>query len=214
MFNRRLAVSINFQYHTHMDFTTAPPVTCESRSLGGTPSANGKTVSGYAAKFNTRSENLGTTTAPWFEEIAPGAFPDLNGQDVRALVNHNPDCILARSKRGSGSLTLRIDAVGLHYQFEAPDTQVGRDLLASIKRGDIDQSSFSFMVEKDEWSEEGGVSIRRILKISTLLDVSPVAYPAYESTSVSARQQPPAPAASPAPTPRANGWKRQFEILQ
>lgn len=155
---------------------------------------DGLTVFGYAAKFNTRSENLGSDECQFFETILPGAFDDVLNDDVRALFNHESDLILARSKNGEGTLKIGVDAVGLWYEFEAPDTTVGRDLLVSLRRGDIDQSSFSFSVSKDgqKWTEtqdgEGPrIITRTISKVSRLYDVSPVTYPAYEDTEVDCR---------------------------
>lgn len=156
--------------------------------------ASGNTVFGYAAKFNTRSENLGSADYQFYETIQPGAFDDVLLDDVRALFNHESELILARSKGGEGTLKIGVDAVGLWYEFEAPDTSVGRDLLVSLRRGDIDQSSFSFSVDKDgqKWTEtqdgEGPRVINRtITKVSRLYDVSPVTYAAYEDTEVDCR---------------------------
>jgi hypothetical protein len=153
-----------------------------------------KKVFGYAAKFNSRSENLGSTDYQFFEVLQPGAFDDVLNDDVRALFNHESSAILARSKNGVGSLSIGIDAIGLWYEFEAPDTQVGRDLMTSLKRGDVDQSSFSFTVAKDgqEWTEtkDGDgptVFTRTIKKVSRLYDVSPVTYPAYPDATVALR---------------------------
>ena len=153
-----------------------------------------KKVFGYAAKFNSRSENLGSEDYQFYEVLQPGAFDDVMNDDVRALFNHESSAILARSKNGVGSLTLGIDATGLWYEFEAPDTQVGRDLMTSLKRGDVDQSSFSFTVGKDgqEWTETrdgDGPTIftRTIKKVSRLYDVSPVTYPAYPDATVALR---------------------------
>lgn len=168
---------------------TAP---IELRAEGDSEQSN--IIFGYAAKFNSRSGNLGEANRQFYETIAPGAFDDVLLDDVRALFNHEPDMILARSKNGEGTLTLGIDDVGLTYMFEAPDTQVGRDLLVSLRRGDIDQSSFSFTVSKDgqSWVEsrdENGATVyeRTITKVSRLYDVSPVTYPAYEDTEVDVR---------------------------
>ena len=154
----------------------------------------GKTVFGYAAKFNTRSNNLGTDDWQFYETILPGAFDDVLNDDVRALFNHESELILARSKNGQGTLQIGVDEVGLWYQFEAPDTQAGRDLIVSLRRGDIDQSSFSFTVSKDgqsivETTVGDGPTIleRTISKVSRLYDVSPVTYPAYEETEVDSR---------------------------
>jgi hypothetical protein len=151
-------------------------------------------VRGYAAKFNVESENLGSEDFQFIETIAPGAFDDVLKDDVRALFNHDPSAVLARSKNGEGTLTLGVDETGLWYEFEAPDTQAGRDLVTSIERGDVDQSSFSFIVgEKGQkWEEtkdgEGPTITRRMItKIKRLLDVSPVTYPAYPDATVALR---------------------------
>lgn len=156
--------------------------------------AKGNMVFGYAAKFNTRSQNLCTEDCQFYEIITPGAFDDVLNDDVRALFNHEAELILARSKNGEGTLKIGVDNVGLWYEFEAPDTTVGRDLLVSLQRGDIDQSSFSFSVAKDgqQWTEtqngEGPrIITRTITKVSRLYDVSPVTYPAYEDTEVDSR---------------------------
>lgn len=155
---------------------------------------SGRTVFGYAAKFNSRSENLGGTSYQFYETIAPGAFDDVLQDDVRALFNHEPEAILARSKAGQGTLQIGVDETGLWYQFDAPKTQVGNDLLVSLRRGDIDQSSFSFMVDGSGHSfveskiGDGPTIVERtITKFSRLLDVSPVTYPAYTETEVDCR---------------------------
>ena len=151
-------------------------------------------VRGYAAKFDIESENLGSSDYQFREVIKPGAFDEVLNDDVRALFNHDSNQILARSKNGEGTLRLGVDEVGLWYEFEAPDTQAGRDLMTSIKRGDVDQSSFSFTVEKSgqDWNEmqEGDgpyKAVRTITKVSRLYDVSPVTYPAYPDATVALR---------------------------
>lgn len=143
---------------------------------------DGRTVSGYAAVYRSVSNEL------WgFEEvIEPGAFANADFSDVRALFNHNPDHILARTS--SGTLSLTSDDEGLRYEFEMPDTTLGRDLLVMMKRGDISQSSFAFTIKEDSWEDrEGGLPLRHIRQIDKVYDVSPVTYPAYEKTSATVR---------------------------
>jgi HK97 family phage prohead protease len=137
--------------------------------------------------FNKRSVNFGDADYPMFEVIEPGAFRDVLNNDVRALVDHQGGLTtLARTK--SGTLKLSEDEIGLRYEFEVPNTQAGRDLVTILERGDIDQSSFGFQVNRDgqrfEDIEEDGksVTIRTISKVSRLLDVSPVTFPAYPDT--------------------------------
>jgi uncharacterized protein len=173
--------------------------------------AGARKVRGYAALFNSPSQNLGSEKYRFIETIAPGAFDEVLGDDVRALFNHDANLILARSKAGAGSLKVGSDERGLWYEFEAPDTQAGRDLLVSISRGDVDQSSFAFEVRKEgqEYHErtEGDVTIaeRTIKRVARLHDVSPVTYPAYQDTTVALRclaehREATAPT-TPAPTP-------------
>ena len=141
-----------------------------------------RTVEGYALLFDTPSDCLS------FEEtIARGALDGVVGKsDVFALLNHDFDRgVLARSKNGSGSLTLEVDAKGLKYRFEAPKTALGDELLENIRRGEINQSSFCFDVEKDTWEKKSdGTWKRTVEKIGNLYDVSPVYNAAYSKTSV------------------------------
>tara|TARA_R110000765_G_C18661846_1_gene576922 strand:+ start:23 stop:661 length:639 start_codon:yes stop_codon:yes gene_type:complete len=133
-------------------------------------------VVGHASMYNTRSEFMG-----FYETIEEGAFTDelIKISDVRALINHDHNLILARNT--SGTLKLEADAQGLRYEFEMPETSYGKDLAVSMKRGDITQSSFAFTVEKDDWStDDNGNDLRTIKKIKRLYDVSPVTYPAYQ----------------------------------
>jgi HK97 family phage prohead protease len=139
-------------------------------------------IVGYAAMYDTYSEEM------WGfrEKIAPGAFDDVLGDDVRALFNHDPNYVLARTK--SGTLRLSTDDRGLKYEFEAPNTQAGNDLLEMVSRGDVDQSSFAFSVQEESWEElPDGNYERTIVKAKRLYDVSPVTYPAYPDTSVAKR---------------------------
>ena len=180
----------------------------ELRAADDTESPN--IVRGYAAKFNAESENLGSAEYQFREILLPGAFDDVLNDDVRALLNHESSAILARSKNGEGTLSLGADEVGLWYEFEAPDTQIGRDLVTSLKRGDIDQSSFSFTVEQDgqEWEEtkdgDGTMFVTRTInKVKRLYDVSPVTYPAYPDATVALRSlEEFRKEETPAPTPK------------
>jgi len=130
-------------------------------------------VEGHAAVFNQLSEDLGG----FREMIKPGAFDNVLKNDVRAFFNHDPNFLLARSS--AGTLKLSTDKKGLKYSFDVPDTTAGRDLLVSMKRGDITQSSFAFQVEKDSWKDSNKGEIRTIEKVARLFDVSPVSIPAY-----------------------------------
>lgn len=147
-----------------------------------------RTVEGYAIVFNSQSEDLG-----FREVITPSAVTEdtINTSDVFCLFNHNPDKVLARCRYGEGSLSLSIDEKGLKYSFQAPNTELGNELIEHIRRGEIDGSSFAFIVSSEEgsevWENINGTTHRTINKIECLVDVSPVWQPAYSATSVNAR---------------------------
>lgn len=138
-------------------------------------------IEGYAALFNVLSQDLGG----FKEKIRPGAFSKTLGEaDVRALLNHDPNYVLGRNTRKT--LTLKEDDTGLWTETNPPDTQWARDLMVSMKRGDIDQMSFGFRVIRDEWTEQP-FGIQRELVELQLFDISPVTFPAYLQTSVGVR---------------------------
>jgi HK97 family phage prohead protease len=149
--------------------------------------SGGRTVTGYAAKFDKWSEPI----CGWFtEQIRAGAFDGCDTSDAIMCFNHNVDGILART--ASGTLTLSVDEVGLRFSFEAPNTTLGGDMVELLRRGDIDKCSFCFVVGQDEWvyaDEKNGLKYdrRTILKISKLYDVALVVYPAYPDTEASVR---------------------------
>lgn len=145
-------------------------------------------VEGYALLFNKDSKPM--WGGDLIERIAPTALDGvLEKSDVLCLMNHDESRgVLARYRMGEGSLSLVVDEKGLKYSFEAPNTALGDELVESLKRGDISESSFAFTVEKDNWEKkEDGTYLRTIVQIGQLYDVSPVYYPAYEDTSVAIR---------------------------
>ena len=134
-------------------------------------------IEGYAANFEQ------VTDLGYFkEQIARGAFDEVMEDDVRLLLNHD-GAPMARTK--NGTLELSVDESGLKYRAALADTQDGRDLYKLIKRGDISQSSFAFTIQDQEWNESR--TMRTVTKMARLLDVSPVTYPAYPTTTVAAR---------------------------
>ena len=147
-----------------------------------------RTVSGYGSVFNSQSEDLG-----FIETIDPNAITDetIKRSDVFATLNHDMDKILARCKYGSGSLELKCDDKGLYYRFDAPNTDLGDELLEYLNRGEIDSSSFAFTVKRDEWTKgDDGKTYRRILEIDQVFDISPVFCPAYPEAICQKRNKP------------------------
>lgn len=162
---------------------------CEWRDSGNPATPNETTLRGHAAVFNSLSHDLGG----FREMLEPGAFrAALRSQpDVRLLVNHDPNYVMART--ASGTLELREDGTGLHV-FARVDRRISwvEDLRTTMQRGDIDQMSFAFTVGEngDDWAvTEDGHVVRTIRAdgVDGLYDVSVVSYPAYEATRVDMR---------------------------
>lgn len=156
-----------------------------TKQLRATGDGDKRKITGYAAVFNSLSENLGG----FREMIMPGAFADTLKADVRALLNHDPNLLLGRTV--ANTLVLSEDELGLRYEILPPDTTYARDLMISLDRGDLDQSSFGFRVIEDSWvrpTDEEPIPIRKLHKVE-LFDVSPVTFPAYPATSAGVRSK-------------------------
>lgn len=139
-----------------------------------------RTLVGYAAVF----ERLADIGGYFQEKIAPGAFSDAIKGDVRALIGHDRARVIGRTK--SGTLRLEEDGTGLHVEIDVPNTSDGNDLWELVERGDISGMSFGFRVTKETWDETGDTPVRTIEKLE-LLEVSAVAWPAYEDTTLAKR---------------------------
>ena len=139
---------------------------------------------GYAAVFNVETDIGGY----FREKVMQGAFTDaIKTSDIHALFNHNENIVLGRAK--AGTLVLFEDSKGLKVEIDPPDTQDARDLMAKMKRGDIDQMSFAFTMEGgvQTWDETGDTPLRIIEKVGELYDVSVVTRGAYPTTEVGLR---------------------------
>lgn len=158
----------------YRSFAIVPEI--EERADNGLPR-----LRGHAAVFNSLSEPM----YGFREQIAPGAFAESIGKDdIRALWNHDTSHVLGR--KSAGTLILTEDERGLAVDINPPNTTWAKDLLISIKRGDVSQMSFGFRVLTDSWSMVDGSEVRTLEKVQ-LFEVSPVTFPAYSATDVSAR---------------------------
>jgi HK97 family phage prohead protease len=144
--------------------------------------SDGMHLEGYAAVFNSRSENLGGFT----ETIQPGAFRSSlrSRNDIKLLWNHDSGAVLGSTR--AGTLSLTEDDKGLRVSATLPNTTHGRDASELIRRGDVTAFSFGFSLPTrggDSWSDDG---TERVLKSVRLHEVSLVAFPAYPGTAGSA----------------------------
>lgn len=164
-----------------------------------------RTVEGYAMLFGVRSVNL----TPWsstrevYEIMEPGCLTAdlLNRSDVVLTAFHNNQMILGRWRMGKGTLSLEIDQRGLKIRCTLAETATADELLSAIERGDISGMSFAFTA--DEEDNENGVSyertaeqtadgkevwLRHVKKVTGLYDVTIAGHPAYEQTTIEARE--------------------------
>lgn len=138
-------------------------------------------VEGYSLRFNKLSNDLGG----FVEEISPEALKDADLSDVRCLIDHDSSKVLGRTT--SETLELTVDDEGLYFRCQLPNTTYGRDIYESVRRGDISQMSFGFILAEDgdEFEKrDDGLFKRTLRKIKSLFDVSIVTYPAYNDTDV------------------------------
>ena len=156
--------------------------------------SNSRTIEGYAIVFGVESRILSDYWDNYREIIEPGAITEerLKEMDIKMTMYHNREKILARSTNGEGTLKLSVDEVGVKYSFEAPNTVDGDTALELVKRGDLSGSSFMFWTdEKSGVSYEkrsDGMMLRRVKTIGMIYDMTIAADPAYEQTTVAARE--------------------------
>ena len=145
---------------------------------------NGMYIEGYFAVFNSAYEVYAGCT----EMVAPEAFNNTLGGDIKALCDHDTRLVLGRSK--AGTLELRVDSHGLWGRITInPNDSDAVNLYERVKRGDVDQCSFGFDIvsEDTEFRDDG--TIHFTIREVKLYEVSVVTFPAYSETSVSARKQ-------------------------
>lgn len=182
-------------------------------------------IEGYAIVFGVESRILADYWDNYREIIEPGAITEdrLKEMDIKMTMYHNREKILARSVNGEGTLKLSVDEVGVHYEFEAPNTVDGDTALELVKRGDLSGSSFMFWTdEKSGVSYEkrsDGIMLRRVKTIGMIYDMTIAADPAYEETTVAAREaysqfeKPKNEPVSKNVKRELSKWKRELEMM-
>lgn len=147
-------------------------------------------ITGRPIVYNSRTD-LG-----WFDEIIePGALNNTDLTDVRFLVNHDTSKIpLARSRRNNGNSTMQLttdnDGLGIRVTLDTENNSEARSLYSAVQRGDISGMSFMFGIRDEEWEDlDSDHPTRHIRDISTVVEVSAVTFPAYESTEINARSK-------------------------
>lgn len=151
---------------------------------------DGNIITGRPVVYNSRTD-LG-----WFDEIIePGALNNTDLTDVRFLVNHDTSKIpLARSRRNNGNSTMQLttdnDGLGIRVTLDTENNSEARALYSAVQRGDISGMSFMFGIRDEEWEDlDSDHPTRHIKDISTIVEVSAVTFPAYDTTEINARSK-------------------------
>lgn len=150
----------------------------------------GGIITGRPIVYNSRTD-LG-----FFDEIIePGALDSADLTDVRFLVNHDTRKIpLARSRRNTPNSTMQLltdnEGLSIRVNLDTENNADAKSLYSAVTRGDISGMSFMFGVDDEEWENlESDHPTRHIKKISTVVEVSAVTFPAYEATEINARSK-------------------------
>lgn len=147
------------------------------------------TITGRPVVYNSRT-NIG----PFDEIIVQGALDNTDLTDVRFCLNHDTSFVYARSRRNNPNSTMRLspdmEGLAIEADFAIDESARAKDLYTAIMRRDIDKMSFMFSVEDEEWEGlDTDHPVRYIKSIGTIVEVSAVTFPAYDSTSIDARSQ-------------------------
>ena len=149
------------------------------------PGEQNNLITGYGSVFNQVSEVM------WgfVEQVAPGAWNGVFGDDVRSLWNHSSLYVMGRTT--NGTLRLSSDSYGLRYENEPPNPAecgFGKDFLYSLRRGDVTQKSVGFRVGEDDWSQrDDGIWVRTVVSVEKLHELSYCTIPAFSQTTVEMR---------------------------
>ena len=147
-------------------------------------------ITGRPIVYNSKTD-LG-----YFDEVIErGALNGANLKDVRFLVNHDTSKIpLARSRNNNANSTMQLmpddQGLAIRVNLDIKNNSEARNLYSAIERGDVSGMSFMFAVDDEEWTElESDHPVRHVKKISDVVEVSAVTFPAYEDTSISTRNK-------------------------
>ena len=154
---------------------------------------HGTFITGTPIVFSQEEQLYDPFIGNYREEIAPEALSETDLKDVRFLIGHNTGMVpLARSRNNNENSTMQMTVtergMEIRVDLDTENNSEARNLYSAIKRGDISGMSFAFLVDGDAWEDlESDHPTRTITSISRVFEVSAVTFPAYEATSISAR---------------------------
>ena len=145
-------------------------------------SENEYRVEGYATTFNDPYVLFSDGDRDFLESVDNHAFDGTDMRDVIFQFDH-AGMVYARNK--NGTLQLSVDEHGLKVNADLSSTEDSRRMYEAIASGLVDQMSFAFVVDDEEYDKD--TRTRTIRHIKKLYDVSAVSIPANPGTEISAR---------------------------
>lgn len=160
---------------------------------GAAPS---RRIEGYAVVFGEESVLIVDWWDAYREVIEATAVTqaDLDSWDIQMTLWHNRERLLARARKGEGTLTLSVDERGVKYSFDAPNTPDGDTALELVRRGDISGASFTFYLDEKNCryaDREDGTITRYVERIARISECTLASDPAYPATTASAEREAP-----------------------
>lgn len=150
---------------------------------------NSRTIRGTAVVFDVLSRMKRDERGnAYYEKINRDAITEdfLASQDVTMNVDHDDSRLLARYNKGMGTLRLSVDEYGVHFEFEAPETALGDEVLYNVRNHNLFECSFACLVNPkfiNKYSQDG-VQVQEITKLTAMLDCAIVVRAAYAETDV------------------------------
>ena len=165
--------------------------TADALQIRAAEGDDGKTtIMGRAVVYNVWTR-IGPESWGWMERIAPGALADsLRDSGIYATFNHNFNQLLGRVS--NDTLRMTDGPKGLDVEIDPNlDTDIGRQVLAFVKRRDVRGMSFAFSVDKYEieYAKKKGDMDRITIAKAKLYELGPVTNPAYTQTSAKLRSE-------------------------
>ena len=136
------------------------------------------------------------TDLGWCREVIDaGALDETDLKDVRFLVGHDTKSIpLARSRNNNENSTMQLSrtmkGLDIRVDLDVENNPRAKELYSAVKRGDISGMSFMFTVDKEAWDDvDTDHPLRHVRGIRRVFEVSAVAFPAYEGTTIEAASE-------------------------
>lgn len=146
-------------------------------------------ITGRAIVFDSPSRYMG-----YIEYINRNAISQalIDTSDIIFNYNHDDNQMLARSTNGKGTLSISLREDGVYFEFEAPETTLGDEVLWHVRHGNLTDCSFAFTIPENgtrSFKDDEGNYCREITEIDGLYDMTICAIGAYSDTLVEARAQ-------------------------